>query len=62
MPKKTQMAFKIVLTGNTFSGKSSIVRQYIKSIFDDTFEKTIAALYIRGELNVNDYPVQQDLV
>ena len=39
MPKKTQIFFKIVFTGYTFSGKSSIIRQYMKFEFNDNFEK-----------------------
>ena len=62
MPKETKMFFKIVFLGHTNSGKTSIIRQYISSKFDDTLEKTIGASYSRGELNVQGHPVQLYIV
>ena len=62
MPKETQMFFKIVFLGYTHSGKTSIIRHYLNSVFDDTLVKTIGASYSRGEIDIQGHSVQLDIV
>ena len=63
MSDETQMlSFKIVFLGYTHSGKTSIIQQFIKSEFDDRYERTIGASYQNWEMNMQGYPVQLNIV
>ena len=43
--KRFGIDLKVILIGNTSTGKTSIVDRYIKNIFDEKSRATIAAIF-----------------
>lgn len=62
MPKKKPIFLKIVLSGGSHSGKTSIAKQYTKSVFENSFQSTIVELFSEKEFVIQGYSVQLQIV
>lgn len=49
--------FKVVMLGAPSVGKTSLVRQYVHSIFDDTYRSTLGAKVDRKKVEIGDKSV-----
>ena len=57
-PSNYEYLFKIVLTGNSGVGKSSILNRYMKRTFDENYKITIGVDFLMKSLTINNQTVK----
>ena len=57
-PSNYEYLFKIVLTGNSGVGKSSILQRYMKRTFDENYKITIGVDFLMKSLIINNQTVK----
>ena len=54
--------FKVAIVGNFGTGKTSLVARFIRGVFNDVYEETIGASYLKKEIPYGDYTVSFHIV